>query len=84
MRLRPESIRIHGIQPEMLEGQPDVRQVLRSFQRFAEGTVLVAHNAAFDMRLLQLQGEAIRHPFREPRARHHAALSGGPPRAGRA
>jgi DNA polymerase III subunit epsilon len=53
--LRGDSIRIHGIQPEMLEGQPDIQQVLRSFQRFAEGTVLVAHNAAFDMRLLQLQ-----------------------------
>jgi DNA polymerase-3 subunit epsilon len=53
--LRHDAIRIHGIQPEMLEGQPDVRQALQSFQRFAEGTILVAHNAAFDMRLLQLQ-----------------------------
>ncbi|MCU0593606.1 MAG: exonuclease domain-containing protein, partial [Desulfobacterales bacterium] len=51
--LRHDSIRIHGIQPEMLEGQPDVRQALH--ERFAEGTILVAHNAAFDMRLLQLQ-----------------------------
>jgi DNA polymerase-3 subunit epsilon len=39
----------------MLVGQPDVRQALQLFQRFAEGTILVAHNAAFDMRLLQLQ-----------------------------
>jgi len=54
-RLRHESIRIHGIQPEMLEGQPDVGQVLKLFERFAEGTILLAHNAAFDMRLLQLQ-----------------------------
>jgi DNA polymerase-3 subunit epsilon len=53
--LRHDAIRIHGIQPEMLEGQPDVRKALQSFQRFAEGTILVAHNAAFDMRLLQLQ-----------------------------
>jgi DNA polymerase-3 subunit epsilon len=53
--LRHDSIRIHGIQPEMLEGQPDVRQALQAFDRFAEGTILVAHNAAFDMRLLQLQ-----------------------------
>ncbi len=64
--LRPESIRIHGIQPEMLEGQPDVQQVLRSFQRFAEGTILVAHNAAFDMRLLQLQGERSGMRFENP------------------
>lgn len=53
--LRHDSIRIHGIQPEMLEGQPDVRQALQAFERFAEGTILVAHNAAFDMRLLKLQ-----------------------------
>ncbi len=53
--LRHDSIRIHGIQPEMLEGQPDVRQALQAFERFAEGTILVAHNAAFDMRLLRLQ-----------------------------
>lgn len=64
--LRPESIRIHGIQPEMLEGQPDARQVLRSFLRFAEGTILVAHNAAFDMRLLQLQGEGGGIRFENP------------------
>ena len=53
--LRHDAIRIHGIQPQMLEGQPDVRKALQAFERFAEGTILVAHNAAFDMRLLQLQ-----------------------------
>jgi DNA polymerase-3 subunit epsilon len=66
VELRPESIRIHGIQPEMLEGRPDVRQVLRSFHRFAEGTILVAHNAAFDMRLLQLQGDRSGLRFENP------------------
>ena len=50
-----ESIRFHGIQPEMLEGQPTIEKVLPQFQRFAEGTVLVAHNAAFDMRMLQIK-----------------------------
>ncbi len=65
-RLRPESIRIHGIQPEMLAGQPEVGPVLGQFQRFAEGTILVAHNAAFDMRLLQLQGEAGGIRFENP------------------
>ncbi|MDM8541003.1 exonuclease domain-containing protein [Desulfococcaceae bacterium HSG9] len=53
--LPPESIRFHGIQPEMLEGQPTIENVLPQFQRFAEDTVMVAHNAAFDMRMLQIK-----------------------------
>lgn len=64
--LRRDSIRIHGIQPEMLEGQPDVRQALQSFQVFVEGTILVAHNAAFDMRLLQLQEQRTGIRFGNP------------------
>lgn len=51
--LNSESISIHGIEPHMLQGQPLIEQVLPRFARFAEDTVLVAHNAAFDMRFLQ-------------------------------
>jgi DNA polymerase-3 subunit epsilon len=50
-----ESINIHGISPDMLAGQPTIEQVLPLFGRFSEDTVLVGHNAAFDMRLLQLK-----------------------------
>ncbi len=49
------SVKIHGIHPEMLMGQPVIDQVLPRFYQFVEDTILVAHNAAFDMRFLQLK-----------------------------
>lgn len=49
------SMEVHGISAEMLTGQPVAEQVLPLLFRFSEGTVLVAHNAAFDMRMLQLK-----------------------------
>jgi DNA polymerase-3 subunit epsilon len=52
-----ESVRIHGIRTRDLAGQPTLRDALPGFHRFCEDTVLVAHNAAFDMRFLEL-GEA--------------------------
>ncbi len=50
-----EAQRIHGIGPERLMGQPAIERVLPAFQRFAEDTVLVGHNAAFDMRMFQVK-----------------------------
>lgn len=50
-----EATAIHGISTAMVKGQPTIAQVLPLFQRFAEETVLVGHNVAFDMRLLQLK-----------------------------
>jgi len=49
------SIRVHGITPQMLRGQPTIDQALPLFAQFAEDTVLVAHNAAFDMRFFQVK-----------------------------
>ncbi len=50
-----ESIPVHGIQPEKLKGQPTIETVLPHFHRFARDTILVAHNAAFDMQMLKMK-----------------------------
>jgi len=64
--LDPASIAVHHITPEMLEGQPTIEEVLPAFHRFAQDTVLVAHNAAFDMRFLQLKEEKLGIRFDQP------------------
>ena len=61
-----DSIRIHGIQAAALAGQPTIAQALPAFHRFCEDTVLVAHNAAFDMRFLELAEAESGVRFRQP------------------
>ncbi|MEZ4599903.1 MAG: exonuclease domain-containing protein [Syntrophotaleaceae bacterium] len=67
MRTVPEeSIRIHGITPELLQDQPTIETVLPELHHFAEGSVLVAHNAAFDMKFLKLKERETGIRFEQP------------------
>lgn len=52
-----ESIKYHGIHQDMVEGQPTVGEALARFHRYCADTVLVGHNVAFDMRMLQMKEE---------------------------
>lgn len=44
--------KLTGISDAMVAGAPTLSDVIAEFARFSEGAVLVAHNAAFDARLL--------------------------------
>ncbi|PTD96899.1 3'-5' exonuclease [Pseudothauera lacus] len=61
-----QAVQITGISAEMLHGQPTIDKVLPAFHAFAADTVLVAHNAAFDMRFLQLKEAATGLRFDQP------------------
>ncbi|MGY3724400.1 DNA polymerase III catalytic subunit, PolC type [Granulicatella balaenopterae] len=50
--LSATTIQLTGITDDMVRGSKSEEQVLREFQKFAEGTILVAHNASFDMGFL--------------------------------
>jgi DNA polymerase-3 subunit epsilon len=66
---RPMSARaseITGIDDTMLDNQPAIDKVLPAFRAFCEDTVLVAHNAAFDMRFLHLKEEVTGVRFTQP------------------
>jgi DNA polymerase-3 subunit epsilon len=60
------SVKIHGIHPEMLQGKPTIDEVLPKFHDFVKDTILVAHNAAFDMRFLQLKEKQTGVRFTNP------------------
>jgi DNA polymerase-3 subunit epsilon len=60
------STRFHGITSEMLLGQPPIETALGRFCQFAADTILVGHNVAFDMRMLQMKEKISKVVFVNP------------------
>ncbi|WP_088105127.1 PolC-type DNA polymerase III [Halalkalibacter urbisdiaboli] len=52
-------IELTGITDDMLKGQPEVEEVLKKFRDFVGDSILVAHNASFDMGFLNVGYQKI-------------------------
>lgn len=60
------STEVHGITEAMVREAPAMADVGRAFHRFAQGAVLIAHNAPFDMEFLRRHEPAIGARFDHP------------------
>ena len=60
------STAVHGITEAMVKDAADIASVGRAFHKFAEGAVLIAHNAPFDMEFLRRHEAAIGARFDNP------------------
>ena len=65
-KIPPASTKIHHITNEMVADAPPITIVLPKFQSFVSDAVLVAHNAAFDMKFLSLKQDETGISFTNP------------------
>lgn len=60
------STRVHHISDDMVKGAPKIAEAGRKFHDFCTDSVLVAHNAPFDLAFLRLKQDVINRRFDQP------------------
>lgn len=61
-----ESVKFHGITDEMAADKPPLELVLPQFKAYAADEILVAHNAAFDLKFVRMREKACGVTFDNP------------------
>ncbi len=64
-RFSPINIEIHGITPERVAHEPEVSEVLSTYLPELVGSVVLAHNAAFDISVLRAALDGCRRRYPE-------------------
>lgn len=62
----PASTKVHGISDAMVKGALTFPEVAQKFHQFAKNSVLVAHNAPFDLAFFKREGEGPNRQFNHP------------------
>ncbi|MEM8571340.1 MAG: exonuclease domain-containing protein [Pseudomonadota bacterium] len=62
----PSSIKFHGVTDSAVADKPSLIEILPEFRSYVDGAVLVAHNAAFDLRFISMKETAAGVSFSNP------------------
>ncbi len=62
-----DALKVHGISQEMVKHAPEIERVLSEFKEFCKGSVLVAHNASFDLMIISVHLQRMGEPLWENR-----------------
>jgi DNA polymerase III subunit alpha, Gram-positive type len=59
-------VNLTAISQDMLRGQPDISEVIPKFLEFIKGSIIVAHNAEFDMSMLKASANRLGYELNWP------------------